>query len=294
MSSALECDLFLYADDSFLFVSGPCINELQTSLQNNMIRLSKWLAENKLTLHPSKCKSILFATKRKLKKCSNLDIVFNNIPFESCKNVKYLGVKLDQDLSGISIWDSIIGKVNGGLKFLYRKACFLNQNERKLLVNALLQPRFDYACNSWYWGLTKYHKNRLQTLQNKMVRFILRLDNRSHLDASHFDKTKFLKVENRVNYLAASKIYDVYTSTAPEYLNEFLCKVSEVHSHYTRQSHGMYINRVNSNGMKSFFYNSSQFWNKLPKFFMTLNKSLFKKKCKQFLFNKVHEEEDVR
>ena len=141
-----------------------------------MSSLGRWFNENKLTLHPSKCKSILFTTKRKLQKFNKLNIIYNGALFEQCSDVKYLGLRLEQDLSGTKIWERVLSKVNSGLKFLYRKASFLDLNSRKLLANAILQPYFDYACNSWYWGLTKNQKNRLQTMQNKIMRYILNLE----------------------------------------------------------------------------------------------------------------------
>ena len=99
-------------------------------------------------------------------------------------------VIFDQDFSGNSILKHVVGKINGSLKFLYRKANFLDFNSRKLLANALLQPHFDYACNAWFFGLTKTQKSKLQTLQNKIVRFVLGLGNRAHLDLHHFESVK--------------------------------------------------------------------------------------------------------
>ena len=45
------------------------------------------------------------------------------------------------------------------------------------------QPHFDYACSVWYPNLKKKFKTKLQTLQNKSVRFCLQLDNtnRAHM-----------------------------------------------------------------------------------------------------------------
>ena len=291
MCASVNCDLFLYADDSFLFSSSRDFYELQDTLTRNMHSLGVWLTENKLTLHPSKCKSILFNTKRKLHKISKLDIVYNDILFEQCTEVKYLGIKLDQDLSGTSIWKHIQGKINGGLKFLYRKADFLNLENRRLLCNALLQPHFDYACNAWYWGLTKTQKCKLQVLQNKVVRFILGLDNRSHLDSNHFESLKMLKVEDRVSFLALNRMYDVNLSLAPDYLNEFFTKISDVHSYNTRQSHGFFVKPVNIYGKKTFSYNGTILWNRLPRFFTELNKNVFKTKCRKYFFDKRNQDE---
>ena len=58
---------------------------------------------------------------------------------------------------------------------------YLTPNLRRLLCNALIQPHFDYACSEWYPNLSKKLKNRIQTLQNKCIRFCLQLDKMPHI-----------------------------------------------------------------------------------------------------------------
>ena len=83
--------------------------------------------------------------------------------------VKYLGCMLDETMSGETMALSVINKINNEPKFLSEKQIF-NSN----LCNVLLiQPHFDYACSAWYPNLTKRLKNRVQTSQNKCIRFCL-------------------------------------------------------------------------------------------------------------------------
>jgi len=73
-------------------------------------------------------------------------------------------------------------KVNSRLKFLYRKRNFLNELTKKLLVSSLIQCHFDYAWSFWFHCLTnKLEKNKLQVTQNNMIRFVLSLEQRSHI-----------------------------------------------------------------------------------------------------------------
>ena len=57
----------------------------------------------------------------------------------------------------------------------------LNLEVRKTLCTALIQCSFDYSCCSWYPGINETFKKKLQVMQNKMVRFILKLDSRAHI-----------------------------------------------------------------------------------------------------------------
>ena len=48
----------------------------------------------------------------------------------------------------------------------------LSETSRKTLSMALVQCHFDYSCSSWYEGVCKSLRNKLQVMQNKTVRFV--------------------------------------------------------------------------------------------------------------------------
>ena len=103
MVNSVKCDLFLYADDSALVVSGKDPKSIETCLSKELESLSSWLEENMLSLHLGKTESILFASKRKLRKHKELAVSCKDVNVKPSKCVKYLGVSLDQDLSGSTI-----------------------------------------------------------------------------------------------------------------------------------------------------------------------------------------------
>ena len=90
-------------------------------------------------------------------------------------------------MSGESMANKVISKVNARLNFLHRQNKYLTPNLRSLLCNALIQPHFDYACSAWYPYLSKKLKTRIQTLQNKYIRFCLQLDKMSHISQKEFE-----------------------------------------------------------------------------------------------------------
>ena len=55
-----------------------------------------------------------------------------------------------------------------------------------MLCNALIQPHFDYACSAWYPNLNKTITKKMQTVQNKCIRFCLGLINRTHVGINEF------------------------------------------------------------------------------------------------------------
>ena len=110
-----------------------------------------------------------------------MDITCNGINSGSKSSVSYLGADLDQSLTGESMGLRVIKKANSRLKFLYRKGSFLNFRAKKLLITALIQCHFDYGCSFWYSSLTVKTKDKLQTTQNKLIRFALDLSPRTHI-----------------------------------------------------------------------------------------------------------------
>ena len=73
MAYAVTSDVCLYADDSMLVVYGRYVNIIKMTLTNEMGSLSVWLISNKLSLLLGKTERILFASKYKLKKVSEIN-----------------------------------------------------------------------------------------------------------------------------------------------------------------------------------------------------------------------------
>ena len=113
-------------------------------------------------------RTFLFGTKRRLSTGVKLNVICNGNVIESKSNVTYLGVTLDQFLSGEIIASNILYKSSNKLKFLYRNAGKFNLETKKLLISALIQCHFDYTCSAWYNGLSKKLKCRMQCTQNKI------------------------------------------------------------------------------------------------------------------------------
>ena len=137
MASAVRCKLLLYADDSALFASGKNVADIESMLSSELDYVSNWLIDNKLSLHLGKTQSILFGTKRRLSTGAKLNVICNGNVIESKSNITYLGVTLDQFLSGEIIASNILYKSSNKLKFLCRNAGIFNL-KKTLLISALI------------------------------------------------------------------------------------------------------------------------------------------------------------
>ena len=140
MSQAVKCDLFFYAHDTCLVCQHKDINEIEKQPKKNFEFISDWFVNNKLSIHfgKDKAKSILLATKFKIKKVRKLNIKYGDIQIKQHSKVKYLGCMLDETMSRKTMALSVINNINNKLKFPYRKNRFLTPTLRRLLCNALI------------------------------------------------------------------------------------------------------------------------------------------------------------
>ena len=128
MPQAVKCELLLYARDSCLIFRHNDLKEIEIQLNKNFSLICDWFVDNKLSIHfgEDKTKSILFSSKRKIKKASPLNIQYKDIKIKQYTKVTCLGYILDETLSGKYMAIYVINKVNSRLRFLYRQKIFLD------------------------------------------------------------------------------------------------------------------------------------------------------------------------
>ena len=189
MPQAIKSTLLLYADDSCILYQHKEVDEHKKHLNKDLrISICDWFADNKLGIHfgEDKTKSIFFASKRRSKNVRQLNIMYNHVNIKQHSQVAYLGCVLDERMSCEPMALKVINKINGKLKFLYRKNRHLIKELRRMLCNALIQPHFDYACPAWYPNLNEKTKKKIQIMQNKCIRFCLKLDKMHRISEEEF------------------------------------------------------------------------------------------------------------
>ena len=294
MPQSVSCDLLLYADDSCLVFTDKNFDNIENNLNRNFNSLCDWFVDNKLSIHfgEDKTKSIVFGTKRKLKGLRELDIRHGDVKIKQQPQVKYLGCTLDSSLTGESMALQALTKINGKLKFLYRKQSFLTTSLRRLLRNALIQPHFDFACLAWYPCLNKKFKKKIQVAQNKCIRYCLNLGNRFHIGTNEFKAINWLPTKERFDQCVCVGIFNFFAGAAPAYISEMYFPLEQ--SHCTRRSFNkLWIpNQRTNRGLRGLSYAGPRLWNSLPNCLKTaMSVNTFKHKLKEFHFNTLRDKE---
>ena len=92
VSSAVNCKLLLYADDSALIVPGKDVNEIELKLTKEFEYIINWLTDNKLLFIWIRLNLSCLAT-RKLRSVSfQLNVTFGGTILAAKSPIKYLGV----------------------------------------------------------------------------------------------------------------------------------------------------------------------------------------------------------
>ena len=190
----------------------------------------------------------------------------------------------------------VVNKINHRLKFLYRKNRYLMPFLKWLLCNALIQPRFDYACSAWYPNLKKKFKSKLQTVQNKCIRYCHQLDNKSHIGMKDFEKINWLSVSERFNQYLCSNAFKFLKKTCPLYFHDIYRQSGE--NQANTRSFVLKLKHPLTNtcsGQKNLSYLMPIVWNSLltdQKSANSLNN--FKHKLKDHFFKKLRNmEQDI-
>ena len=172
---------------------------------------------------------------------------------------------MDETMSGEPMTLKVINKINGNLKFLYRKNIFLPPGLRRMLCNALIQPHFDYACSAWYPNLNVKLKRKLQIMQNKCIRFCLKLDKMHHISEEDFKTINWLPVYQTVRQSLNATVFNYVNNACIYYMEEVFGYASQGRISSTN-NHAKLKDpfRKTTMGQKSLSYISPSVWNKLP------------------------------
>ncbi len=188
------------------------------------------------TLHLEKTEAMICGTKNKIKKKEGFAVKCKDTTINSTTEVNYLGIKIDETLSGNGILNTILEKCNGRIKFLYRQARCFPTALKKTLCQSLVQSHLDYALSSWYVAMSQKAKNKLQIIQNKMTRFILDLGPRTHITTKHMVDLNTLKLPEGAKQLRLTTTHKIYYKQAPTYIQTKFNKTRDRAQH-TRGSH---------------------------------------------------------
>lgn len=274
----------LFADDTLLYVVGENLESIINVLNSELVNLMKWLNNNGLHINTNKTKFMVIQNKYNLIETENQpDIVINNSKIEQVREIKYLGVIIDENLSFSNHAVYITNKISKKVNLLRRIGKDLTPWARSTIYKTIILPHLNF-CSTILFLLNNSELDILQKKQNIAMRFILGCDRRTNRKIM-LDNLNFLSVRQVIILNTMVFIYKLLHRMLPEHLLDNCTFVRDVHDYNTRSRDNLYIETVSNNySQNNLFYNGFKQYNDLPgmmKDCTTLEK--FKNLCKEYV-----------
>ena len=270
-----EASVDIYADDTTVTaaVDWRDTSKLTSTMSTALSSISNWTSENKLSIHDTKTKSALFASKRLRAKLSSDDVVRISLPgastpLETVNSHKPLGITLDQDLSFDDHLEDLCKKLSKRIGLLKRIKNCLPIEERLNFYTAIIKPVMMYGSSVW----TLTSKSNLESvlkLQKRAARTILDKSNRARTRPL-FNKLQWIPFHEEADILRLGILFKRIHGSLPDYMLDFLVRNCDKKTRSTRNTRFSDLNFVcprykyETEAGRSFTVRSIKSWNALP------------------------------
>ena len=169
----------MFADDTVLYHSCSGSEELYRELQSSLNIMFDWCNANQITLNSKKCEYVHFGY-RKSTNTNNILKLGSSTLSRVCQ-YKYLGTYIDEKLNGEAQFKYVTRILSFRKKTFSKIRFLLDQYTAKTLYKTTIQPIFYYN-DFFYYMLNREKQDKLQTMQNKILRLVYKNDNLSTED----------------------------------------------------------------------------------------------------------------
>ena len=268
------CTTYHFADDTNLLNISKDYKSLQRQVNYDLFNLHKWLTANKISLNEGKTELIFF---RKNGPAPALNIKLHGKKLYPSKFVKYLGILVDEFLSGEAHCIELLKKLNRGNGMLAKARHFVPQADLKNIYHAIFSSHLMYGAQVWTPKLLSVTK-KISTLQNNAMRIMTFSEFRAHSEPL-YKQLEILKFCDSISVLNCVFVFDYLHGNLPNSFSETFQRVDNVHKINTRQASAglLYPPKYNSitYGHKSIYNKCINSWNKITSQINTAVKSKY-------------------
>lgn len=267
--------LRLYADDTMLVYFDDSLEFLQQRMTNDLNMIMRWLDAHKLTLNIEKS-NYMFLSLRKIHYSNPLLVDGGELCYS--KQIKYLGLWLDETLSWDYHTDNIRKKIRAPIGVLKRLSYIVPKRFLRPLYFSLIHCHLQYLAAIWFPARRKFIKP-LMTLQNMAIKNLYCLPRRFSTNIL-YTKFNIRNLENIYklqvcNFIHAVIKKDKHSSTT------FVAR-NNVHNYNTRTNNHLERMKIRSNmGQNSIYYKGITVYNNIPASLRVLGTRQFKIKIKK-------------
>jgi hypothetical protein len=274
----------VYADDLQIFCTTSLIDlpmKLR-ALEDSINKVTERVQLMKLKLNPNKFELIIFGSKKNVSNIHDAQISINGVVIQSKKDVRSLGVVLDDRLTFEKHLNLVRKTAFFYLRCISKCRRFLDKKSMFILLEALVNSRINY-CVSLYYGLPSKQHKKLQSVLNYGIRLLDKLKKKESVSSS-FSKYGWLNVSQRVVLRLASIAFSAIKSGSPPSLASLLSLLQDVSGRQLRSHTQLMLDVPRScrtYGSRAFSLSAPKCLNSLPNELRQCKSiSVFKEKLK--------------
>lgn len=176
-----------YADDTAIFASANRTKTICSRLQKAVNVIGDYFAKWKIKINSAKTQAIVFPFNNQRKRRPTSQIQLNNTAIEFSKEVKYLGVQLDEKLLFGAHINKIGAKASRCVSSIFpliSRSSKLYRGNKILLYKTVVRPMLVYASPVWPSAALS-HRKKLQIIQNRCLKIICNLPRRFSTSRLH-------------------------------------------------------------------------------------------------------------
>ena len=174
------CKIHHFADDTNVIHFSKSVYRLNKYVSLDLQNLTYWLNANRISLNVKKTEIVIFKRQRK-KLDSPIKIKLNRKKLYPSKSVKYLGIKIDENLNWKQHIHNIAIKLNSANAILFTTRNYVNKHILRTIYFAIFDSHINYV--NLIWGQNLHAVNRIVILQKKALR-IMNFQSRDSLKSS--------------------------------------------------------------------------------------------------------------
>ena len=95
-----NCKTIMFADDTVIYTAGKTSQEVNDTLNAEIVNVKRFLTDNELivNLKKGKTEAMLFSTAKKLNESDKLELLYGDTPINNTNIYRYLGISIDPEL----------------------------------------------------------------------------------------------------------------------------------------------------------------------------------------------------
>lgn len=203
----------LYADDTTLFLSGDSLSIISEQLNCDLFLINKWMAENCMSINSKKTLVLHIPPKKTSARLVEGTIQIESVPVKISTYIRFLGVSIDDKLSGIEYFSCLRRKLISSVASLSRIRSFVDSKTLLLLYHAFFGSFLSYGIETFGLNFSKL-TSPIVLLQKRAIRIVTKSKFYDHTEPL-FISCKVLPYLKLVEYSICVFIFKILCKMSP-------------------------------------------------------------------------------